>query len=218
MGVGKNVNDRAADWRTAEPGTAPLRRLEFPEADKIARDATSGPSYCVDELCACNSHSCAVSTILRDGRDFATESRSQFGQNDVPRGVAAERVPYIVPRENRDFATESRSQFGQKDVPRAVAAERVPYVVPRENRDFATESRSQFGQKDVPRGVAAERVPYVVPQESRDFCTENRSQYGQKDLPRSQAHVCPVTRLPPYPAPIPPRQHTFWDKTGKRWV
>lgn len=67
-------------WKYERPGNAPVRRLALsPQEEEHRRTATQEEGYCVDELCACDTHECATT----GGGGFAGGFGGGFDNNNT---------------------------------------------------------------------------------------------------------------------------------------
>ncbi|CBZ52654.1 hypothetical protein NCLIV_024420 [Neospora caninum Liverpool] len=103
-----------------------------------------------------------------------------------------------------------RSEYVAKPLPPPVQASEVklPPSLPFEG---STQYRDEFGPKPLPPVAKAAEVhlPPALPFEATSMY---RSEYVAKSNP-----ICPVAKLPQYPAATYPQNHVFWDPATKQW-
>lgn len=180
-----------------------------------------------------------------DNRDFTTENRAQYVPPQIP--AATENVNALYGPDGVPYGVDPKTWKEYVDKHGLPASDNLPaylfYKTTPENRDFSTEHRTEYTpktilkqdaslQKDgVPYGVdpilwkeyiAKHGVPptgsipaslfYRSVPDKRDFVTNYRKSYTPYTV-----SVCPVARLPPYPVPKWPQEHTFWDPVAKTW-
>lgn len=118
--------------------------------------------------------------------------------------------------DTRDFGTECRSQFTAKPLakqrdPTAFWGGDIDNPPPGIDAALWKHYVSKFGLPAI-GSILPSWLYHPSRPDTRDFVTNYRGNYVPYTI-----NVCPVARLPPYPIPSWPREHTFWDPVAKKW-